>query len=73
LRFVFDTNVIVSALLLQDSLPRQAVDAGLAHGTILISTDTLTELDEVLSRKRFNKYIEPEDRKRFLAVKGASD
>jgi uncharacterized protein len=68
LRFVFDTNVIVSALLFKDSLPRQAIDAALAHGRILISTDVLTELDEVLSRERFNKYLEPEDRKRFLAV-----
>jgi len=73
LRFVFDTNVIVSALLFHDSLPRQAIDAALARGTILISTDILTEVDEVLSRERFNKYLEPEDRKRFLAAKGASD
>ncbi len=68
MRFVFDTNVIVSALLFKDSLPRQAIDAALARGMILISTDVLTELDEVLSRERFNKYLEPEDRKRFLAA-----
>lgn len=68
MRFVFDTNVIVSALLFKDSLPRQAIDAALASGRILISTDVLTELDEVLSRERFNKYLEPEDRKRFLAA-----
>jgi putative PIN family toxin of toxin-antitoxin system len=66
LRFVFDTNVIVSALLLQDSLPRQAFDAALGRGKILISTPVLEELDRVLSRDKFNRYVSAIDRNRFL-------
>ena len=68
MRFVFDTNVIVSALLFKDSPPRQAFDAALGRGKILISTPVLEELDRVLSREKFNKYIDAIDRNRFLAA-----
>lgn len=37
IRFVFDTNTIVSALLFRSSVPRQAFDRALDNGTILIS------------------------------------
>jgi hypothetical protein len=36
LRFVFDTNTIVSALLLPDSNPRQALDRAQKRATMLI-------------------------------------
>ena len=44
-RFVFDTNVMVSALLLNDSVPGQAFIRGLNHGTILISTHSCDSRD----------------------------
>lgn len=68
MRFVFDTNVIVSALLFKDSPPRQAFDAALGRGKILISVPVLEELDRVLAREKFNKYIDAIDRNRFLAA-----
>jgi putative PIN family toxin of toxin-antitoxin system len=68
LRFVFDTNAIVSGLLLPESKPRQAFDRAQDQGSILISIPILTELNEVLSRKKFDKYLPEEKRKRFLAV-----
>jgi uncharacterized protein len=68
LRFVFDTNSIVSGLLLPESKPRQAFDRAQDQGSILISIPILTELNEVLSRKKFDKYLPEEKRKRFLAV-----
>ena len=43
-RFVFDTNVMVSALLLNDSVPGHAFIRGLNRGTILISAETVSEL-----------------------------
>ena len=67
-RFVFDTNVIVSAALLAGSVPRQAFDMALDEGTILISVPTLLELAEVLGRKRLNKYLLEHERIRFLAA-----
>jgi putative PIN family toxin of toxin-antitoxin system len=68
LRFVFDTNVIVSAALLAGSIPRQAFDKALDEGRILISVPVLLELAEVLSRKKLNKYLLEEERMRFLAA-----
>ena len=66
LRLVFDTNVLVSALLLPASPPRQAVDQALIHGKILLSDAVQTELYAVLSRKRFRQYIDEDDIRRFL-------
>ena len=65
-RFVFDTNVMVSALLLNDSAPGQAFIRGLNHGTILISMETVSELSQVLGRDRFVRYISHEKRDEFL-------
>jgi len=68
LRCVFDTNVLVSALLLPESKPRQALDRALRHEIVLISYAALAELNEVLSRKRFRRYIDEEDVRTFLAA-----
>jgi putative PIN family toxin of toxin-antitoxin system len=68
LRFVLDTNVLVSALLSPGSKSRMAVDRAHREGAILLSLGTLTELFEVLNRKQFRGYIDEEDMRRFLAV-----
>ena len=66
MRFVLDTNVVVSALLIADSIPRRAFDRALTQGTLIISVPILLELAEVLHRKQFNKYLLEEERMRFL-------
>jgi putative PIN family toxin of toxin-antitoxin system len=68
LRCVFDTNVLVSALLLPDSKPRQSLDLALHKGKVLISFATLAELREVLSRKQFRRYFDEEDIRIFIAA-----
>lgn len=68
MRFVFDNNVVVSAALLAGSVPRQAFDKALDEGTVLISVPVLLELAEVLSRKKFNKYLREEERMRFMVA-----
>ena len=68
MRLVFDTNVLVSALLLPDSKPRQVLDLALQEGRILLSFATLAELYDVLSRKRFRRYLNEEDIRTFVAV-----
>jgi putative PIN family toxin of toxin-antitoxin system len=67
LRFVLDTNVIVSAVF-AGSVPRQTFDKALDSGKILLSVPTLLELAEVLSRKKLNKYLLEEERMRFLVA-----
>jgi uncharacterized protein len=68
LRFVFDTNVLVSASLLPDSNPRRALDSALQKGTLLISFPVLAELYEVLSRKKFRRYVDEEDVRIFVSA-----
>lgn len=65
-RFVFDTNVLVSAALWDTSTPGQAVARGLDQGRMLISAALISELSQVLSRDKFNRYLTPEERERFL-------
>ena len=68
MRCVFDTKVVVSALLLPDSKPRHALELALREGSILLSFATLAELNEILSRKRFRRYVDEEDVRSFLAA-----
>ena len=68
MRFVFDTNVLVSALLLPDSKPRHALDLALQRGKVLLSFAVLAELYEVLKRKRFRRYVDEEDVRTFVAA-----
>jgi predicted nucleic acid-binding protein len=44
LRAVFDTNTLVSALLLSASTPRRALDYVFNHGKVLISLQLVREL-----------------------------
>lgn len=66
MRYVFDTNIIVSALLFENSKPAQALRYALANGEVLLSIDLLEELNEVLGRERFNRYLTSEEREEFL-------
>lgn len=68
LRLVLDTNIIVSAVLLPRSVSRQAFDLAFVHGSVLASTATLDELDEVLRRPRFDRYVGEVERLEFLAA-----
>ena len=67
MRLVFDTNIIISALLFEGSKPSKAFDIGLKQGVILFSSSTLTELEEVLWRSKLDPYISHEERRQFLA------
>lgn len=66
MRCVFDTNIIISALLFKDSVPGMAFYLAMSHGTILISLETTEELIEVISRRKFDKYLTVEEREEFL-------
>ena len=52
-RFVFDTNALISAALLKRSVPRQAFDKALDEGELLVSVETIDELNRVLRRADF--------------------
>jgi len=65
-RYVFDTNVIISSLLFEGSKPDLAIRYALQNGNILYSLELIEEIDEVLSRAKFKKYITDEEREEFL-------
>ena len=65
-RLVIDTNVVVSALLFPDSSVGQAFSRGLLFGTIVVSDETLHELQEVLMRDKLDKYLLKSLRQAFL-------
>ncbi len=66
-RIVVDTNVFVSAVVVPDSIPRQAVDKALDQGLVLFSESTMHELEAVLSRVNFDHYARREERELFLS------
>jgi len=66
MRFVFDTNVIVSALLFEQSRPAQAFFGALYREEILLSTDLVNEISRVINREKFDRYVSQEQRDQFL-------
>jgi uncharacterized protein len=66
IRYVFDTNVIVSSLLFEHSKPAQAFNYVLSHGEVLLSSELLEELSDVLGRKKFDRFLTSEERDEFL-------
>ena len=55
-RFVFDTNVLVRAVLLSDSKPAEAFRRARQVGGILSSVPVAEELSEVLVRPKFDRF-----------------
>lgn len=67
-RFVVDTNTLVSRLLLPGSVPAEAVQKAVEMGDLLFSLSTLAELNTVLRRPKFDRYLEPAERDQFLRL-----
>ena len=63
---MFDTNILVSALLFSTGKPAQVFQYALWQGEILVSFELLEELNEVLGREKFSRYITSKDREAFL-------
>ncbi|MEA3438366.1 MAG: putative toxin-antitoxin system toxin component, PIN family [Thermodesulfobacteriota bacterium] len=53
-------------MLFDGSKPSKAFGIGINQGVLLFSLSTLAELEEVLWRNKFNRYISHEERKQFL-------
>jgi putative PIN family toxin of toxin-antitoxin system len=64
--FVFDTNILISAILSPGSVSRKAYDNAREIGVAVYSAATFAEFTETLIRPKFDKYISTEDR--LLAI-----
>jgi putative PIN family toxin of toxin-antitoxin system len=65
-RFVADTNVLVSRFVFQNSVPAQAVRYATSIGELLVSIETLEELESVLFRPKFDVYLTLSERLGFF-------
>ncbi|GAA6619312.1 putative toxin-antitoxin system toxin component, PIN family [Scytonema sp. NUACC26] len=65
--FVLDANIIISAVIIKKGKARQALDKAQIFGRVLMSMPVLSEIEEVLYREKFDKYITVIERKLFLA------
>jgi len=65
-RFVIDTNIFISFLLLKNSKPGQACLKADKEGVVLISNNLIIELSEVLNRSKVDKYVSRKFRYDFL-------
>ena len=65
-RFVADTNVLISRLLYRHSLPAQAFRLATENLQIIVSSATMEELATVLSRPKFDRYLNLDERLAFL-------
>ena len=67
-RVVSDTSVIVSALLKPDGKSRRVFKTVLENHKPLLSIDQLAELETVLQKSKFEKFITLQDRFEILAL-----
>jgi|SRR5271156_2491604 len=65
-RVVADTNILVSQLILPESLPAHVMAQVALRSVLLFSESTMYELADVLSRPKFDRYVGREARKGFI-------
>jgi uncharacterized protein len=71
-RVVFDTSSLVGAALQVGSLPHRALGVALAAGQLCASAQTLTELQQVLRRPKFDRYQPLGLRREFFDIVAAA-
>lgn len=67
-RVVFDTSTLVSAALLIGSVPHQALLHAFGNYDVCASAPTLAELEKVLNRGKFDRYLDRASRRDFAAL-----
>ncbi len=67
-RIVVDTSTLVSAAIRVGSVPYQALAEVLSAWELSGSVETLAELEHVLTRKRFDRYLDRTLREKFFAL-----
>ncbi|MGB6869981.1 MAG: hypothetical protein WBD93_10270 [Acidobacteriaceae bacterium] len=67
-RVVLDTSTLVSAALRPGSVPHKALLEGFRSWTICAGTDTVAELEQVLERSKFDRYLTTRLRREFVTL-----
>lgn len=66
-RVVFDSSTLVGAALRIGSTPHQALLKALDFAKLCASAETLAEIEEVINRSKFDRYLNREERQEFIA------
>jgi len=64
--FVFDTNILLSAVFNEHSTPGLALKKARTIGTLLVSDEVISEYLIVFSREKFNKWLSLKTRIDFI-------
>ena len=64
---VLDTGVLISAAIRPESVPALALEKALLQFDVCVSEETLTELETVLLRQKFDRYVSRQQRAAFIA------
>jgi uncharacterized protein len=67
-RVILDTSTLVSAALRIGSIPHQVLLEALATCDVCASAETLAELKHVLDREKFDRYLDRDSRREFVAL-----
>ena len=67
LRIVIDTNTLISSILIAASVPDQVFKKAREIGILLFSDATFEELQQVITRPKFDRYVSIAIRIEFLA------
>jgi uncharacterized protein len=67
-RVVLDTSTLVSAALRIGSVPYQTLLEALGAWDVCASAETLAELEQVLGREKFDRYLDRASRREFVAL-----
>ena len=67
-RVVFDTSSLVGAALMPGSVPHRALLQALARCDVCASAQTLVELEKVMQRDKFDRYLSREIRLDLVGV-----
>ncbi len=66
---VIDTNLLVSAALIKGSSSYSGIKTILTAGhTLIFTSSTFSELEKVISRPKFDRYISKENREEYLSL-----
>ncbi|MGB5770128.1 MAG: putative toxin-antitoxin system toxin component, PIN family [Crocosphaera sp.] len=66
-RIVIDTNVIISAILFNNSPPGKAVNLANKRGRILLSDTIFQEMQKTITRPKFDRYLSFDSRRQILS------
>lgn len=65
---VLDNSTLVSAALRPGSVPHSVLLLAVDECEVCASIETLSELEEVLARPKFNRYLDSETRREFMTL-----